>query len=187
VLAAAISEAIGRIGCYSYGCCWGKPTNNKFSISYYNANAKIIRTHPHLSGLRLHPVQLYAALASLMLFIFLYMLTYWVTFDGLLVCLYFILHGIMRILIDFIRDDPRGVVYKKIFLSTIMSFNEILMGILFGIIAFKLHNPVSFVKGNWSEIYGQPFLLTSIILFSLLSAIFYGSHYKKVGLWISIK
>jgi len=186
VLGTALAEAIGRLGCYSYGCCWGKPTTNKFSISYYNNNAKIIRTYANLAGLKLHPAQLYTAFSSLILFIFLAILTYWVTFDGVLVSSYLILHGIIRILIDFIRDDPRGVIYKNILLSTVMAINEIAIGIFLGIFARIVKDPIHFVKGSWSDIYGQPPIFALIMLCSLLAAIFYGSHYKKVGLWVSL-
>jgi prolipoprotein diacylglyceryltransferase len=59
-----------RLGCFNYGCCYGTPTNVPWVISYTNMDSKILRINPNMQGIHIHPVQLYLAGLSLILFIF---------------------------------------------------------------------------------------------------------------------
>ena len=38
-----IGHALGRLGCLSYGCCYGRPTNQRLAITYRNPLAKAVR------------------------------------------------------------------------------------------------------------------------------------------------
>lgn len=186
-LAVALGEAIGRIGCHTYGCCWGKPTTSKLSIAYQNPDAKVIRMKPHLYSVSLHPVQFYSAFVSFLLFLFLYWLIPFVQYDGIITAVYLIIHGLLRFGLDKFRDDPRGFITKTFMLSTISALIEIMFGFFFWFVSnqFAEHH-VYVAKENWTFIYTQPSILIKIILFTLLAAIFYGSHFKRVGNWIQI-
>ncbi|NQV19761.1 MAG: prolipoprotein diacylglyceryl transferase [Armatimonadetes bacterium] len=67
--AVVIALFFGRIGCFNYGCCFGKPSNNYFTVIYTNLNSKILRLYPELKNVAVIPTQLYSALFNLILFI----------------------------------------------------------------------------------------------------------------------
>ncbi len=61
-----LGQAMGRIACLAAGCDYGSPTDSwPLSITFHNPNALI---DPDLLGVPLHPVQIYEALGSLILF-----------------------------------------------------------------------------------------------------------------------
>ena len=63
-----LGEAICRLGCYVYGCCWGKPTGSNFGVSYTSVHSKVVRFRPDLHGVKIHPAQIYALTAPLIQF-----------------------------------------------------------------------------------------------------------------------
>ncbi len=60
---ALLGLAVGRLGCFAAGCCYGKPTLLPWGVTF---------THPHsltaLRGVALHPVQLYESAVCLALY-----------------------------------------------------------------------------------------------------------------------
>jgi phosphatidylglycerol:prolipoprotein diacylglycerol transferase len=56
----------------------------------------------------LHPTQLYEALGSLVLFFFLNWKRRRKDFEGQIFSLFLVLYSVIRFLIEFLRDDPRG-------------------------------------------------------------------------------
>ena len=101
----ALGQTIGRLGCFSAGCCWGKPTNLPWGVRFTELGHEItgVPIDEHL-----HPTQLYEALATLLFFFFLIWLHRRKRFDGQVILFYTVLYGTARFLIEFVRDDPRG-------------------------------------------------------------------------------
>jgi len=64
---APLGHAIGRVGCLTYGCCFGRRTACRLSITYTHPYAKAVRV-AGLGGVPLHPAPLYEALLHLVLF-----------------------------------------------------------------------------------------------------------------------
>jgi len=64
-----LGQFFGRLGCYNYGCCYGKPTDVQWSICYTNMDSKILRLYPNMKGVNIHPTQLYTAFINLLAFI----------------------------------------------------------------------------------------------------------------------
>ncbi len=98
-LYAPLLHAIGRLGCFFVGCCYGASTQGSISITY---------THPEVFaplGIALHPAQLYSALAYLILFGILYALKNRTTIPGMLTMWYLIGMSIERFMVDFVRGD----------------------------------------------------------------------------------
>ncbi len=104
-LYAPLLQAIGRIGCFTVGCCYGAPTSGPLSITYSNPDVFAPL------GVALHPAQLYSALLFVMLFGLLHLLKKHATIPGTLTLWYFIGMSLERFIIDFIRGDriPYGV------------------------------------------------------------------------------
>ncbi len=94
-------HAVGRLGCFSAGCCYGKPCHLPWAVTF---------TNPHSLaplGIPLHPTQLYHALANLLIFIFLCWFYPKKRFAGEVFCAYLFLYGLARFSIEFLRGDPR--------------------------------------------------------------------------------
>jgi prolipoprotein diacylglyceryltransferase len=66
--ASCIAAAFGRIGCYSYGCCHGRPTAGRFNTVYTHPDSKVLRIFPELSNVPLVPTQLLSAAFNFFLF-----------------------------------------------------------------------------------------------------------------------
>jgi phosphatidylglycerol---prolipoprotein diacylglyceryl transferase len=124
----AIGQAIGRLGCFSAGCCWGKPTTAWCGAHFTEKGHEVTgvptvvghlsdpiqqnvwaeRLGGLLAPLHLHPTQLYEAGATLLIFIALLWLYRRRRFYGQIILAYALLYAVARFVIEFWRDDPRG-------------------------------------------------------------------------------
>ncbi len=104
----AIGQAIGRIGCFLNGCCFGKPVSwgIKFPpgsmASYEQFSQGLIKSVNEYS-LPVHPTQLYSSLNALIIFLILIMVRKRKRFNGELFWLYLFLYAITRFGIQFLR------------------------------------------------------------------------------------
>jgi len=105
----ALGHAIGRLGCLSAGCCYGKPTLSAWGITFRNEYAQQIVGVP--LGVALHPTQLYDAVAEFTIFIVLLFLAGRRRFDGQIFWTWVALYSVARFIIEFYRGDPRGDFY----------------------------------------------------------------------------
>lgn len=99
-----IGHAIGRLGCFCAGCCYGKPTTLPWGVTFSNRLAAQIAGTP--LGVRLHPTQLYEAGAEFVNFLILIWMGGRQRFKGQLLGTYFLLYGAERGTIEFFRGDP---------------------------------------------------------------------------------
>jgi phosphatidylglycerol:prolipoprotein diacylglycerol transferase len=99
----ALGHAIGRVGCFVAGCCYGKPTSLPWGVTFTNPVAQKIAGTP--LDVSLHPTQLYEAGAEFLNFLFLIWLGTRRRFPGRIMGAYFILYGIERGTIEFFRGD----------------------------------------------------------------------------------
>jgi phosphatidylglycerol:prolipoprotein diacylglycerol transferase len=100
----AIGQAIGRIGCFMAGCCYGRPTDVKWCVVF---------THPQSFAplnVCIHPTQLYSSLAGFIIFAVLMLLTAKKKYDGQIFIWLIILHSLARLFIERFRGDDRGLV-----------------------------------------------------------------------------
>jgi phosphatidylglycerol:prolipoprotein diacylglycerol transferase len=101
----AIGNFFGRQGCFAAGCCWGKPTNLPWGVKFTELGHQItgvpIDTY-------LHPTQLYESFSMLIVFFFLLWLHKHRRFTGQVILFYALLYSLIRFIIEFFRDDPRG-------------------------------------------------------------------------------
>jgi phosphatidylglycerol---prolipoprotein diacylglyceryl transferase len=100
----ALGHAIGRLGCFAAGCCYGRPTYLPWGITFTNPVAGKISGTP--LDVSLHPTQLYESAAEFLNFAILIWLGAKRRLTGQIVGAYFILYGIERGAIEFFRGDP---------------------------------------------------------------------------------
>lgn len=101
----ALGNVLGRQGCFSAGCCWGKPTNLPWGVRFTQLGHEI--TGVPIDA-KLHPTQLYESFAMLLVFFFLLWLHRRKKFSGHVILAYIAIYAGIRFAIEFVRDDPRG-------------------------------------------------------------------------------
>jgi phosphatidylglycerol:prolipoprotein diacylglycerol transferase len=109
----AIGHAFGRLGCFSAGCCYGKPVHGALSA------LGIVFTDPYAHatvgvplGIPLYPTQLMESAAEFIIFGILWMLARQRRFEGQLVATYLFSYGIVRYLVDYLRVyEPQAMLF----------------------------------------------------------------------------
>jgi phosphatidylglycerol:prolipoprotein diacylglycerol transferase len=102
----ALGQAIGRLGCFAAGCCWGKECSLPWGVRFRSDFAA-----PVPLDKTLHPVQLYESAVDLLIFVFLYR-----RFQnpsakkGEIIGLYLVLYSIARFIIEFFREHEQSLV-----------------------------------------------------------------------------
>ena len=106
----ALGHAIGRLGCFAAGCCYGKHTDLPWGVTFTNPMAAEWVGTP--LGVPLHPTQIYEFLVELANFFFLWWLLKRKKFDGQIIGAYLFLYGFARFFLEFLRGDPdRGSLF----------------------------------------------------------------------------
>ncbi len=99
-----LGQAIGRLGCFSAGCCWGKATNVPWAVTFRDAYASRAVGTP--LDTPLHPSQLYESAAAFLIFALLLWLAPRKRFQGQVVLAYVALYSTVRFVLEFWRGDP---------------------------------------------------------------------------------
>jgi len=108
----ALGHAIGRIGCFSAGSCYGRPTDMPWGVTFNNPDSQAI------PGIPLHPTQLYESFSELVIFVFLMVFKKHKSFDGQVTWIYLLLYSTVRFTIEFFRGDRiRGFIYGDFSIS----------------------------------------------------------------------
>ena len=104
----ALGQAVGRLGCLSAGCCYGKPTHVPWAITftsqYAHDNVGVPLNTP------LHPTQIYESAGTFCLFLFLMWRLSRKHATGQILLEYLMLYALLRFVIEFYRYDDRGFV-----------------------------------------------------------------------------
>ncbi|MBI5555185.1 MAG: prolipoprotein diacylglyceryl transferase [Elusimicrobia bacterium] len=99
----ALGQAVGRIGCFFAGCCYGKICAASWAVRFDDPQALAP------TGMALHPTQIYEALADFIIFLILLTVGKKREFKGQVFLLYFILYAAVRLAIEFYRGDNPAV------------------------------------------------------------------------------
>ncbi len=132
--------AIGRVGCFLNGCCFGGPCDLPWAMQFPDGTAPASQ-YPGPSGasLPLHPTQLYAAIDAAILSLLAVTFTPLARRDGEVFTLVLTLHPISRMLLEMIRvDEPSA-------LGTPFSISQLVSLALLALAA-----------GSWWWLSGQP-------------------------------
>jgi len=103
-VALPLGHAIGRLGCFAAGCCYGKPTTEPWGVTFTSPLAAQLAGTP--LGVHLHPTQLYEATLEFMNLLILVWLSPRQRFRGQMIGAYFMLYGAERGIVEFFRGDP---------------------------------------------------------------------------------
>ncbi len=97
----ALGHGIGRLGCFSAGCCWGAPTELPWAVTFTNPEANRLVGVP--LGVALHPTQLYEAFAEFAIFGILYWRFGRPHGAGAIISLYLMMYSAVRFAVEFVR------------------------------------------------------------------------------------
>ncbi len=131
----ALGQAFGRVGCFLAGCCYGKPTDAWWGVTFTNT--------PYApNGVPLIPTQLIMAVGDFVIFLVLFIYSNkWVKKVGDVSALYLILYGAGRFFVEFLRVNEQGGIGP---LTTAQCFS--LVFIPAGIVLFVLNRRARYAK-----------------------------------------
>jgi phosphatidylglycerol:prolipoprotein diacylglycerol transferase len=116
-----VGQAIGRLGCFLAGCCYGTPSDLPWAVSFPNTIYP-----PHV---KVHPTQLYEMIIYFTISILLLRLKNKNLKCGIILGLYLTLAGMGRFIIEFYRSNPRIIV--QLSAPQILAFIGIAFGFYF--------------------------------------------------------
>ena len=118
-----LSHALGRFGCFSYGCCYGKPTDSFIGMLFPpDSPAGSL-------GVKVIHAQLIEAFFLILIFLILMNLKKNKRFEGQLFLYYLFLYCILRFIIEFFRGDERGGMFF-LSVSQFISIFVIILGVI---------------------------------------------------------
>ena len=101
-----LGHAIGRVGCFYSGCCYGMRYDGPFSCEY----TKTLGMTPLNTALL--PVQLIEAVLLIILFCVLMYMYLKVQQTGIITVIYLYVYSVIRFVLEFLRGDlERGLIF----------------------------------------------------------------------------
>ena len=91
ITAIPLGHALGRVGCYLNGCCYGQAWEGWGAV--------------RVEGLNRYPVQLYEAVANLLIYVLVLAKYRLRRREGDALCLYLLVYPVTRFLLEFLRGD----------------------------------------------------------------------------------
>jgi phosphatidylglycerol:prolipoprotein diacylglycerol transferase len=116
----ALGYMVGRLGCLLAGCCYGKPTDVAWAITFTDPAASLNVGTP--LNIPLHPTQIYESAAGLLIFVALLAFERRGRgFPGRTFWMFVLLYSLSRFVIEFYRGDDRGFVFDMVSTSQAIS------------------------------------------------------------------
>lgn len=171
---------IGRLGCITYGCCYGLKSHN-IGIQYKHPESKVNREKGYDLSLR-YPTQLYSMFIGILLFIMTNLLAVADLSEGLITALSLIVYAILRSIVEFYRD-------RKIIIKGVITEGHIgcliifIVGWLILVLLVPDEASVHTTKVTWELFVDSLSMIPVNIIASLLVLIIMGIHWKKIGTW----
>lgn len=108
VLPVPLGQAIGRLGCFCAGCCYGGPSGVPWAVTFPPGSPAVAA---YGLGHHIHPTQLYSSLAGAIVFCILLLAYHRKWFDGQVLATYLFVYAISRSILELFRgDEARGAV-----------------------------------------------------------------------------
>jgi phosphatidylglycerol---prolipoprotein diacylglyceryl transferase len=93
----ALGHALGRIGCFMTGCCYGTPTNLPWAVHFPKEH--------WTGGVGVHPTQLYESALNFLFYLFLAWLFRRRKFEGQVFAVYLMGYAVLRAVVELFRGD----------------------------------------------------------------------------------
>ena len=126
-------QSIGRLRCLVQGCCHGKPSNDEIGIRFTHPYSRVNKISG-LSGIPLHPTQLYSIGANIITGLILIRLYSIGSPSSLIIGIYFILNGTGRFVEESFRGEAQTPYWKGMRIYQWIAIINIITGACFTII-----------------------------------------------------
>jgi phosphatidylglycerol:prolipoprotein diacylglycerol transferase len=103
----ALGHAIGRLGCFAAGCCWGLECSRPWAVTFTDPEAARLTGVP--LNVALHPTQLYESAVEFLVFAYLYRHYTRPHAAGSTFGLYLILYSLVRFAVEFFRHHDQAL------------------------------------------------------------------------------
>ena len=103
----AAGHAIGRVGCFLAGCCWGSRCDLPWSVTFTNPDSGRLFGTP--LNIPLHPSQLYESFSEALIFVVLYRAYQRQHRPGQIIGLYLVLYSVVRFVVEFFRFHEQAL------------------------------------------------------------------------------
>lgn len=153
-----LGHAIGRLGCFLRGCCYGERTDIPVAVRFprvpWDTALDPIGSDPYLDhclrynvsfldhwSLPIHPTQLYSAVGLFCIFAVLKLARVkWKPFPGFVLPLYLVLYGVKRFIVEFFRGDHNPTHFGDALTDQqVFSVLSVLIGVVLFIYLRKMH------------------------------------------------
>lgn len=112
----ALGHAIGRLGCFAAGCCWGAVCERPWAVTFKNPDAHEITGVP--LDVPLHPTQLYESAAEFVIAYALWRLFQRRPNEGTVMGLYLVAYSTVRFFVEFLRFHQQALPFGGPFSNT---------------------------------------------------------------------
>ena len=119
-----LAHALGRVGCFLAGCCYGKCVETPISVIYENpiGGAPV--------GVPVFPIQLVEAACNIVVFVILMLYVGKKLKRGSVLFLYMILYGIERFVLEYFRYDEIRGIFLSLSTSQWISIAMVIIGVI---------------------------------------------------------
>lgn len=125
-----IAHSFGRIGCFFGGCCYGKPSDSIFAVTFPEGSLQHLQ-YGYITPVL--PTQLFEATFLLILFTIMILFI-----KKYRLVIYLFAYGIFRFFLEFLRGDNRGNISNIFSPSQITSIIFIICGIILLVYILKV-------------------------------------------------
>jgi phosphatidylglycerol:prolipoprotein diacylglycerol transferase len=180
-LSMPIGHAIGRLGCLSYGCCYGRPTRQRLAITYRNPLAKAVRIGGH-QHVRLHPTALYEAILDLGILVAVTAAFFLGMPLGVPSALALMAYGFGRFAIEFLKDNGGRILRSRFSVNHLLSLSMAGLGVL--LLPSILSAPQASPAIAWAQaLDALPWLLLALVPAAMVIFGGFSVHRRRVGSW----
>lgn len=128
-VATTLGHSIGRLGCFSAGCCYGKiaPLDSALAVVFKHSEYALSASgHPPYDVPR-YPVQIFESVGAFLIFLFLFFFRKKKKFDGEVFLLYITIYPLLR----FVMEIFRGDINRKFLIENVLSTSQFISMIWF--------------------------------------------------------
>jgi prolipoprotein diacylglyceryltransferase len=176
-----VGHAIGRLGCLSYGCCYGRPTGSPLAITYRNPHTKAARVGG-LHGVPLHPVQLYEALLDVGLVIAVNGAVILGAPVGVPTVVGMFGYSLGRFVLEFMKDNDGRMLLGPLSVNHLLCLGVVVLG--FPVLGVSLSGGASAPPIDFAvALAAAPSVLPAVLLGAGVVCLGFGLHRGRVGTW----
>lgn len=136
----ALGQALGRVGCFLAGCCWGRECSLPWAVTFTDPKA-----HENVGvplGVPLHPTQVYELAGTFLLCVLLIRFERR-AFSGETFARYVFGYALLRGTIEFFRGDPRGAVFGIMSTSQFIALCGVFAGLAIYALRRRIPSPAA--------------------------------------------